>query len=87
MTSLPDNQQNIKRQEIFDQAKAIVGMVECAYQEGTPAHEIEKNLFKKLLEIGYQALELLFSLYGPCDVGERVTLTDGHDVKRLADLH
>jgi len=87
MTSLPENLQSIKRQEILDQAQAIVGLVDGAYEEGTAAHEVEKNLLKKLLEMGYQALDLLFSLYGACDVGERVELSDGHTVKQLENLH
>ena len=87
MNSLPDNEQSIKRQALLDQAQAIVGMVECAYEEGTAAHEVEKNLLKKLLEMGYQALELLFSLYGPCDVGEQAELSDESTVKRLENLH
>jgi len=46
MTSLPDNQQNIKRQEILDQVKTIVGMVEYTYGEDSPAHELEKRRLK-----------------------------------------
>ena len=87
MPSLPDNAQSIKRQALLDQAQTIVGIVECAYEEGTAAHEVEKQLLKKLLEMGYQALDLLFSLYGPYDVGEQVDLSDGRSVKRLEDLH
>jgi hypothetical protein len=87
MPSLPDNAQSIKRQALLDQAQAIVGIVECAHEQGTAAHEVEKQLFRKLLAMGYQALELLFSLYGPCDVGEQVEVSDGRTVKRLEELH
>ena len=37
--------------------------------------------------MGYQALGLLFSLYGSCDVGEQVELSDGRTVKRLEKQH
>ncbi len=37
--------------------------------------------------MGHQAIDLLLSLYGPCDLGEQVELSDGHIVKRLANLH
>jgi hypothetical protein len=46
--------------------------VELAYREGTAAHVVEKGLFQKLLEMGYQALGYLFALHGACDEGERV---------------
>lgn len=87
MSSLPDNAQSIKRQALLDQAQTMVGIVESAYEQGTAAHEVEKQLLRKLLEMGYQALELLFTLYGPCDVGEQVELSDGRAVKRLEERH
>jgi hypothetical protein len=46
--------------------------LELAYREGTAAHVVEKGLFQKLLEMGYQALGYLFALHGACDEGERV---------------
>ena len=87
MPSLPDNAQSIKRQALLDQAQALVGIVESAYEQGTAAHEVEKQLLRKVLAMGYQALGLLFSLYGSCDVGEQVELSDGRTVKRLEKQH
>jgi hypothetical protein len=44
---------------IVDQSYEIVELVELAYREGTAAHVVEKGLFQKLLEMGYQALSPL----------------------------
>ncbi len=71
----------------MDQAYEVLEMVESAYREGTAVHEVERGLFQKLLEMGYQALGYLFELYRACDEGERVDLSDGGMVKRLAQRH
>ena len=77
----------IKSQEIVDQAYELIEMVESAYEHGTAIHELEKGVFRKLLEMGYEALRLLFELYGACEEGEQVELSDGRVVKRLEQLH
>jgi hypothetical protein len=56
MNSMNESALDIKGQEIVDQAYELVGLVELAYREGTAAHVVEKGLFQKLLEMGYQAL-------------------------------
>ncbi len=68
----------------MDRAYGLLEIVELAYRQGTAIHEVEKGLFRKLLEMGYQALRLLFELDGACDEGERVQLSDGRVVNRLA---
>lgn len=87
MNSMNESALGIKGQEIVDRAYELLELVESAYRQGTAVHEVEKGLFRKLLEMGYQALRLLFELYGACDEGEQVELSDGPVVKRLAQLH
>ena len=87
MASMNERAVDIKGQKIVEQAYDVVEMVESAYREGTAIHEVEQGLFRKLLEMGYQALGWLFELHGPCDLGERLELSDGRVVKRLAQLH
>jgi len=87
MNSMNESAVGIKGQEIVDRAYELIEMVESAYQQGTAVHELEKGLFRKLLEMGYQALRLLFELYGACEEGEQVELSDGRVVKRLEQLH
>jgi hypothetical protein len=87
VASMNESTGDIKGQKIVEQAYEVVERVESAYREGTALHEVEQGLFRKLLEMGYQALGWLFELHGPCDLGERVKLSDGRVVKRLAQLH
>jgi len=84
---MTDKSASIKEQEILDQAKALISTVEESYHKGTAIHKIEKDLFKMVLKMGHQALELLFELCGTGDVGESVCLDDERTVKRLPTLH
>ena len=58
-----------------------------AAQEGIAAHEVEAAIWDRVLQLGKQALELLFALVGPGDMGEAVELPDGAEVRRLEALH
>ncbi len=87
MISMNESAVGIKGQEIVDQAYELLELVESAYRQGTAVHVVERGLFLKLLEMGYQALGYFFELYGACDEGERVELSDGGVVKRLAQRH
>ena len=75
------------RQRLLDRAEQIVSFVEAACKAGDAAHEVEKGLFRKLLEFGYQALGMFFSLCGDGDEGEEVILPDGRRVRRLDERH
>ncbi len=83
MSSMNESAVGIKGQEIVDQAYELLEIVESAYRQGTAAYVVERGLFQKLLKMGYQALGYFFELYGACDEGEGVELSDGRRVKRL----
>lgn len=78
---------NIKTQEVMETTKKMINFVEKSFEHGTAAHKVEQGLLLKVMEIGYQALGLLFQLYGKCDQGEKQELSSGHVVKRLPDPH
>src|SRR5262249_23155816 len=61
--------------------------VERAAREGVTAHEVEAGIWHRVLQLGHQALGLLFTLVGPGDVGEVVILPDGQEVHRLETPH
>jgi hypothetical protein len=56
-------------------------------REGLAAHEAEAGIWQRVLQLGHQALGLLFRLVGPGDGGESVVLPDGQEVRRLDRLH
>jgi hypothetical protein len=61
--------------------------IEQAARQGVAAHEAEAGIWHRVLQLGHQALGLLFSLVGSGDVGEVVELPDGQNVRRLAMAH
>jgi hypothetical protein len=54
---------------------------------GTPVHEVERGLWRRLLQLGYQLQSQFFSLVGDGDQGETVTLAAGQVVRRLPAPH
>jgi hypothetical protein len=70
-----------------DTLKDLKTYVERAAQERLAAHEVEATLGRRVLQLGQQALELLFALVGPGDVGEAIVLPDGGEVRRLETTH
>ena len=63
------------------------GYVERAAEQGLAAHEVEADIWRRVLLLGHQALDLLFHLVGSGDVGETTTLPNGREVRRLEGLH
>jgi len=61
--------------------------VERAALEGTSAHDVEAGLWRRVLQLGHQAMQLFFTLVGAGDVGESVMLSEGHQVRRLESRH
>ena len=57
--------------------------VRSAAGAGTPVHEVERGLWRRLLQLGYQLQGQFFALVGDGDQGETVTLAAGQVVRRL----
>jgi hypothetical protein len=66
---------------------SLVAFVRSAAAEGTPAHEVERRLFSRLLALGREAFSLFLRLQGSGDLGESVTLPDGRPAARLEHAH
>ena len=58
-----------------------------AAREGKPAHEVERNLFRQVLELGGKLFGGFLQMVGPGDLGAAVTLDDGREVQRLPEPH
>ena len=84
---MTDKTASIKEQEIRDQAEILISTIKESYQSGAAIHTVEKNLFEMVLQMGHQALGLLFELCGSGDVGQVACLDDGREVNRLPTLH
>jgi hypothetical protein len=56
-------------------------------KDGRSAHDVERALFEKLLDLGKMLFQAFVTLVGPGDFGETVTLDDGREVRRSQELH
>lgn len=86
MHSVNENIINIKA-KILEQAQNLINYVEDSYETGLAAHQVEEDLLKRLLQMGYQGMSLLFQHYGLCDLGKNLELSDGSWLKRLSEPH
>lgn len=77
----------LKFADVVAQVEAMVEWISRAVESGTAAHEVEQHLFRKVLEWGLMMLQTFFQQTGSGDLGETVTLPDGHTVTRLCELH
>ena len=59
---------------------------EAAHQ-GTPIHEVEKTVWRLILQMGHTLFLQFLAYLGTGDLGESVTLPDGSVCQRLAALH
>jgi len=76
-----------KPEELLQQLTAARDFVQAAARAGTPAHEVERELWQRVLRLGRQLLGEFFAALGTGDQGEVVTLPDGQVCQRLAELH
>lgn len=69
---------------VFDDLKAAVLR---AVREGQPIHAVEYAIWQEVLQIGRQALTLVFQLLGNGDMDEKIDLPDGRCCQRLEQEH
>jgi len=73
--------------ELQQMAEQLHGYVKQSAEEGKAAHEVESGILQQILRMGRAAMGEFFKLQGDGDVGERVTLPDAREVKRLDQPH
>jgi len=73
--------------ELRDSLTALQALLHQAARDGTPLHEVELAIWKRILQIGRQSLHYFLALLGDGDCGPTLTLPDESQVKRLAEPH
>lgn len=94
MSSVQQIETNFKHPEMIftekrlsKELQKITTLVQNSVDNNMAIHELEQSLWTQLLTIGHQALELFFGLLGSGDEGEKITLPNGDEVKRLKNTH
>lgn len=86
MTQEPD----VLKSQSDDAATILARVQDFLRQEahkGTPAHEVELSLWRKVLSLGRTLFGQFLALPGTGDLGPTLTLPDGHISQRLDNLH
>jgi hypothetical protein len=65
----------------------LLAFVRQAAQDGLPAHQVEQDLWNRLLALGRRAFGLFLDLQGSGDLGPTVDLPDGTTAARLEEPH
>lgn len=60
-------------------------IIESAHT-GSAAHHVERELYRKVFELGLRALQGFFALQGNGDIGESLMMPEGREVRRLEGL-
>ena len=68
-------------------ADQLLGFVRHAADQGRPAHEVERAIWDRVLQLGREAFALFLRLHGTGDVGDQLTLPDGSTADRLPTTH
>lgn len=76
------SQKEIKGKSLVELAAELEASIRDAAREGKSLHEVEKNAFECVLQIGHAAIEQLLALQGDGNLGESVATADGRRLKR-----
>jgi hypothetical protein len=66
-----------------EHVKQLFAQAEQAVRRGEAAHEVERQIFRSVLQLGHQVLGFYLQLAGDGDQGESLTLDGGCLLKRL----
>ena len=86
MSSITEQEQKIKAL-LLPHLDELSRLLAGAVADNVSAHEVEQGLWKHMLSLGRQALQVFFTHCGSGDEGDTVKLDDGRTVKRLPALH
>jgi len=84
---MTENGADGKLQRVLDAARDLFSYARRAAEEGQAIHEVEEGIWQRVLQMGHEALALFLQWQGDGDLGETLTMPDGHEVKRLEEPH
>lgn len=74
-----------KMESLSVASQELQKFIEDAVDQGTAVHVVEREIFRRLLNMGRYAMQQFFNLQGTGDLGETVTLGDEQPVRRLQE--
>jgi hypothetical protein len=85
--SIADSLSVLKMELTQQLVPQILDLLTASVTEARPLHEVEAGLWDLVLQVGRRALDTFLASHGTGDLGATVTLPDGREVHRLAEVH
>ena len=76
-----------KLEKLLGAANDLFDYVQRAAEEGKAVHKVEEEIWQRMLQMGHEALDHFIKRQGDGDLGETLTMPDGHEAKRLEKPH
>lgn len=76
-----------KLEKLLGAATDLFDYVQQAAEDGKAVHEVEEGIWHRMLQMGHEALGQFLERQGDGDLGETLTMPNGHEVKRLEQPH
>ena len=74
-------------QQLTGMAESLASFVQQAVVDGMAAHEVEREVWQRVLAMGRQATGHFFQMQGDGDVGQTIEMPDGRELRRLDESH
>jgi hypothetical protein len=73
--------------KLLGAAADLFDFVQRSAEKGEAIHEVEGGIWRRMLQMGHEALGQFLERQGDGDLGETLTMPDGHEAKRLEQPH
>ncbi len=84
---MAENATDGKLEKLLGAATDLFDFVQRSAEEGKAIHEVEDGIWRRMLQMGHDALGQFLERQGDGDLGETLTMPHGHEVKRLEQPH
>jgi len=84
--SLADSKEQSKGKSLADLAERLEAAIREAARDGKSLDEVERDVYARIQQMGYRAVEQLLALQGDGDLGPEVLTADGRKLQRSEGL-
>ena len=84
---MAENAPDGKLERLLGAATDLFDFVQQAAEEGKAIHEVEESIWRRMLQLGHEAVGQFLERQGDGNLGETLTMPDGHEVARLEQPH
>lgn len=84
---MAENATEGKLEVLLGEATDLFDFVQRSAAAGKAIHEVEEGIWRRVLQVGRDALGQFLQSQGSGDLGETLTMPEGRELKRLEELH